>query len=148
MTTALSYVYRFEPGADPAHPPLLLLHGTGGDEEDLLPLGREVAPSASLLSPRGNVLEGAMPRFFRRIGEGRFDEDDVRRRANELADFLARRGAPIRSRRRLRSAIPTAPISPPRFSCCARRRLSARFSCERWRRSPIRRKATCPESRS
>ena len=89
MTTALSYVHRFEPGADPAHPPLLLLHGTGGDEEDLLPLGREVAPSAALLSPRGNVLEGAMPRFFRRIREGLFDEDDLRARANALADFVA-----------------------------------------------------------
>ena len=102
MTTALSYVHRFEPGADPAHPPLLLLHGTGGDEEDLLPLGREVAPSASLLSPRGNVLEGAMPRFFRRIREGLFDEDEVRRRANELADFIGE------ARRTYRVAAPVA----------------------------------------
>jgi phospholipase/carboxylesterase len=56
---------------------------------DLLPLGREIAPGAALLSPRGNVLEGDMPRFFRRYREGSFDEDDVRRRANELADFVA-----------------------------------------------------------
>src|SRR5262249_47734941 len=88
MTAQLSYIHRFEPGDDPSRPPLLLLHGTGGDEEALLPLGREVAPSAAILSPRGNVLEGGMPRFFRRIREGLFDEDDVRRRANELADFI------------------------------------------------------------
>jgi phospholipase/carboxylesterase len=84
----LSYIYRFIPGDAPAKPPLLLLHGTGGDENDLLPLGEMIAPGASLLSPRGNVLEGGMPRFFRRLAEGVFDEDDVRRRANELADFV------------------------------------------------------------
>jgi phospholipase/carboxylesterase len=84
-----AYVHRFEPGADPSLPPLLLLHGTGGDESDLLPLGRAIAPGAALLSPRGNVLEGASPRFFRRFREGLFDEDDVRRRAGELADFVS-----------------------------------------------------------
>ena len=84
-----SYVHRFEPGADPSRPPVLLLHGTGGDESDLLPLGREIAPGAALLSPRGNVLEGQMPRFFRRLREGVFDEDDIRRRAGELANFVA-----------------------------------------------------------
>jgi phospholipase/carboxylesterase len=89
MTPQLAYVHRFEPGADPARPPLLLLHGTGGDETDMLPLGREIAPGAALLSPRGNVLEGDMPRFFKRYREGLFDEDDVRRRANELAQFVA-----------------------------------------------------------
>ena len=72
-----------------AAPPLLLLHGTGGDENDLLPLGRAVAPGSALLSPRGKVLENGMPRFFRRLAEGVFDEDDVRRRADELADFVA-----------------------------------------------------------
>jgi phospholipase/carboxylesterase len=89
MTPQLAYVHRFEPGGDPSQPPLLLLHGTGGDETDLLPLGREIAPGAALLSPRGNVLEGDMPRFFRRYREGLFDEDDVRRRAGELARFVA-----------------------------------------------------------
>ena len=89
MAQELAYIHRFEPGADPSLPPVLLLHGTGGDETDLLPLGREIAPSAPLLSPRGNVLEGSMPRFFRRFREGLFDEDDVRRRAGELADFVA-----------------------------------------------------------
>lgn len=67
---------------------LLLLHGTGGDENDLLPLGHELDPEAALLSPRGKVLENGMPRFFRRLAEGVFDEADVVRRANELADFV------------------------------------------------------------
>ena len=89
MAPALGYIHRFEPGGDPALPPILLLHGTGGDETDLLPLGREIAPGATLLSPRGNVLEGHMPRFFRRFREGVFDEDDVRHRAGELAQFVA-----------------------------------------------------------
>ncbi|HZH27368.1 MAG TPA: alpha/beta hydrolase [Azospirillaceae bacterium] len=91
MTDApsLSHVHRFEPGTDPARPPLLLLHGTGGDEDDLLPLGRLLAPGAALLSPRGKVQEHGMPRFFRRLAEGVFDEADVRRRAAELADFVA-----------------------------------------------------------
>jgi phospholipase/carboxylesterase len=94
MAPSLAYIHRFEPGADPSLPPVLLLHGTGGDENDLLPLGREIAPGAALLSPRGNVLENGMPRFFRRFREGLFDEDDVRRRADELARFVAEaRGA-------------------------------------------------------
>jgi len=85
--TAAAFIHRFEPGTVGA-PPLLLLHGTGGDENDLIPLGRSVAPGAALLSPRGQVLEHGMPRFFRRLAEGVFDEDDVRRRAIELADFI------------------------------------------------------------
>ena len=88
MTASLSFVHVFEPGAGEP-PPVLLLHGTGGDERDLLPLGRAVAPGAFLLSPRGKVLENGMPRFFRRFQEGVFDEPDVRRRARELADFVA-----------------------------------------------------------
>ena len=89
MAPELAYIHRFEPGADPSRPPVLLLHGTGGDETDLVPLGREIAPAAALLSPRGNVLEGGTPRFFRRFREGLFDEDDVRRRAAELSHFIA-----------------------------------------------------------
>jgi phospholipase/carboxylesterase len=85
---ALSFIHRFEPGRDPAAPPLLLLHGTGGDENDLLDLGRAIAPGSALLSPRGKVLEGGMPRFFRRLAEGVFDEADVIRRAAELAEFI------------------------------------------------------------
>jgi phospholipase/carboxylesterase len=84
----LGFVHRFEPGAPDARP-FLLLHGTGGDENDLVPLGRMIAPDAPLLSPRGKVLEHGMPRFFRRLAEGVFDEADVRARANELADFIA-----------------------------------------------------------
>jgi phospholipase/carboxylesterase len=89
MASARGYIHRFEPGADPNLPPILLLHGTGGDETDLLPLGHKIARGAALLSPRGNVLEGDMPRFFRRFREGLFDEEDVRRRATELSRFVA-----------------------------------------------------------
>ena len=85
---ALSFIHRFEKGAEPNARPLLLLHGTGGDENDLIPLGRMIAPAVPLLSPRGKVLENGMPRFFRRFAEDRFDEDDVRARAQELADFI------------------------------------------------------------
>jgi phospholipase/carboxylesterase len=77
----------FEPG-DLARP-LLLLHGTGGDERDLLSLGRKVAPGAALLSPRGNVSEHGALRFFKRFAEGVFDLDDVARRAADLARWLA-----------------------------------------------------------
>ena len=84
----LSFTHRFEAASAPGRPPLLLLHGTGGDETDLLPLGRMIAPGSALLSPRGKVLERGMPRFFRRLAEGVFDEADVRARALELADFV------------------------------------------------------------
>ena len=89
MTTALSFLHRFQAGTDPAAPPLLLLHGTGGSEDNLLPLGRAVAPGSALLAPRGQVLENGMPRFFRRLAEGVFDEADLRRRTAELARFVA-----------------------------------------------------------
>ena len=88
VTTDLGFVHRFEPG-DASVRPLLLLHGTGGDEADLLPLGRRVSPGAALLSPRGPVLENGRPRFFRRLSEGVFDADDVRRRAGDLSGFVA-----------------------------------------------------------
>lgn len=88
MSTDLSFTHRFEPGNRLEAPPLLLLHGTGGNENDLLPLGKAIAPGSALLSPRGKVLENGLPRFFRRLAEGIFDEDDVRRRANELSDFV------------------------------------------------------------
>src|SRR4051794_3114616 len=86
--TQLNFIHRFERGARPNARPLLLLHGTGGDEDDLIPLGKMIAPGAPLLSPRGKVLEHGMPRFFRRLAEGVFDEADVRARAHELADFV------------------------------------------------------------
>lgn len=87
-TISLDMIHRFEPATDAARPPLLLLHGTGGNEADLLPFGHLVAPGAALLSPRGAVLENGMPRFFRRLAEGVFDEADLRRRTDELAAFV------------------------------------------------------------
>jgi phospholipase/carboxylesterase len=83
----LSFIHRHVAG-DAGRPPLLLLHGTGGDENDLLDLGRMIAPGSALLSPRGKVLEGGQPRFFRRLAEGVFDEEDVKKRADELAEFV------------------------------------------------------------
>lgn len=88
MVSDLSFIHRFEPATHPGVAPLLLLHGTGGDENDLLPLGRTISPGAALLSVRGQVLEHGMLRFFRRLAEGVFDEADVNRRARELADFV------------------------------------------------------------
>lgn len=87
----LGFRHRFRPATRPGRPPLLLLHGTGGDEDDLLPLGEAAAPGSALLSPRGQVLENGMPRFFRRLAEGVFDEADLRHRTHELAAFI--RGA-------------------------------------------------------
>jgi phospholipase/carboxylesterase len=82
------FAYEFVPAAAVGLPTLLLLHGTGGTEHDLLPLGRTLLPGAALLSPRGRVVEHGMPRFFRRLAEGVFDLDDVRTRAGELAGFV------------------------------------------------------------
>ena len=102
MSNDLSHIHRFVPGNRREAAPLLLLHGTGGDESDLLPLGEAIAPGAALLSPRGQVLEHGMPRFFRRLAEGVFDEDDVIRRANDLADFV------VEARKRYNIAAPIA----------------------------------------
>src|SRR4051812_26562567 len=87
--TESAFIHRYEPATNAGSAPLLLLHGTGGDENDLLGLGKMISPGAALLSPRGRVLEHGMPRFFRRLAEGVFDEEDVRRRALELGDFVA-----------------------------------------------------------
>ena len=84
----LDFLHRFEAG-DPGLPPLLLLHGAGGDENDLLEVGRYLSPGAALLSPRGKVLENGLARFFRRLAEGVFDLEDLRYRTGELADFAA-----------------------------------------------------------
>jgi predicted esterase len=92
------------PAERPGLPVLLLLHGTGGNEDDLLPLGRQLLPGAALLSPRGQVLESGMPRFFRRLAEGVFDLDDLRRRTHELADF-------VDAARRTYDLGPVAPIA-------------------------------------
>lgn len=84
------FIHRFIPASgNDATPTLLLLHGTGGNENDLLPLGRALAPQAALLAPRGRVLENGMPRFFRRLAEGVFDLEDLTARTHELADFVA-----------------------------------------------------------
>jgi len=85
---SLGFEHVYRPGSDPAAPTLLLLHGTGGTEHDLLPIGEMISPASGLLSPRGNVFEGTMPRFFRRLSEGVFDLDDVRFRSRELARFV------------------------------------------------------------
>jgi predicted esterase len=81
------FIHEFVPGNSSRT--LLLLHGTGGNERDLIPLGRELDLNAALLSPRGKILENGMPRFFRRLAEGVFDLEDLKMRTNELADFVA-----------------------------------------------------------
>jgi predicted esterase len=91
-TRDLGFVHRFREPATERAPILLLLHGTGGDENDLLGLGEAISAEAGLLSPRGQVLEQGMPRFFRRLAEGVFDLEDVRRRGIELADFVVAAG--------------------------------------------------------
>src|ERR1700722_13058207 len=78
----------FNKGTDSSKPTLLLLHGTGGNELNLLPLARRIDEEASVLSVRGNVLENGMPRFFKRLAEGVFDEEDLVFRTNELNEFL------------------------------------------------------------
>jgi len=90
MTVAVeSFVHRFIPATKdgPGHV-LLLLHGTGGNEDDLLPLAPMLSPAAAVLSPRGKVLENGMPRFFRRLAEGVFDLEDLQLRTHELADWI------------------------------------------------------------
>ena len=94
MSTAqpdLGFIHRFVPGRDAARPPILLLHGSGGDEHDLMPLAERIAPGHALLSPRGKVNEQGITRFFRRAPDGVWDIDDFKRRTGELAQFL--RGA-------------------------------------------------------
>lgn len=86
MTTTMKHL--FNKGSNPDAPVLLLLHGTGGTERDLLPLAQMISPSSSVLSVRGNVLENGMPRFFRRLAEGVFDIEDLVFRTKELSEFL------------------------------------------------------------
>jgi predicted esterase len=85
----LGFIHRFIPATEVGSSvTLLLLHGTGGNETDLLDVGRHIAPAAALLSPRGKVLEHGMPRYFRRLAEGVFDLEDLQARTHELADFV------------------------------------------------------------
>src|SRR6266516_2011897 len=87
MSLQPDFIHEFAPGT--SNRTLLLLHGTGGNERDLIPLARELDSRAALRSPRGKVLENGMPRFFRRLAEGVFDVEDLKHRTNELADFVA-----------------------------------------------------------
>ena len=91
-TVDLGFKHRFISGTDSSRPPLLLLHGTGGNEDDLMPLGEALLPGASRLSPRGQVLENGAPRFFRRLAEGVFDLEDLKARTHQLADFVESAG--------------------------------------------------------
>ncbi len=87
----LGFIHRYIPAADASRPPLLLLHGTGADENDLIPLGEMLSPGSALLSPRGKVLEeGSVLRFFRRDEDGAWDIDDFNARTAELAHFVMR----------------------------------------------------------
>ena len=91
IKSELGFIHHFIPAAGKGNKSvtLLLLHGTGGNEQDLIPLGQELYPSAAILSPQGKVLEGGgMPRFFRRLVEGVFDIEDLKFRTHELADFV------------------------------------------------------------
>src|ERR1700730_402337 len=86
MSGTEEFIHKFVPGTSGRT--LILLHGTGGTESDLIDLGRGLDPEAALLSPRGKVLENGMPRFFRRLAEGIFDEEDLIFRTHELANFV------------------------------------------------------------
>jgi phospholipase/carboxylesterase len=88
MSADLGFTHRYLPGEDQSSPTLLLLHGTGGNEVDLIPLGETLAPNAAFLSPRGKVSEYGAPRFFRRLAEGVFDLEDLVFRTHELAEFV------------------------------------------------------------
>jgi phospholipase/carboxylesterase len=81
-------IHLFKKGNDESKPTLLLLHGTAGNERDLLPLAERIDPNANVLSVRGNVVENGMPRFFRRLAEGVFDIEDLIKRTEELNEFL------------------------------------------------------------
>lgn len=92
MNKDLGYTHRFIPASDPdTRDTLLVLHGTGGTENDLIGIAEAIAPGAAIISPRGNVSENGSLRFFRRLAEGVFDPDEVRARGEELAGFI--RGA-------------------------------------------------------
>jgi phospholipase/carboxylesterase len=89
MSDDIGFIHRFVPAEDKASAEtLVVLHGTGGDENDLIGIGQRIAPGAAILSPRGNVLENGAPRFFKRLAEGVFDPKEVRSRGEELARFI------------------------------------------------------------
>jgi phospholipase/carboxylesterase len=89
MSDDLGFIHRFIPADDPTSgETLVVLHGTGGDENDLIGIGRAIAPGAAILSPRGKVLENGAPRFFKRLAEGVFDREEVRSRSEDLSRFI------------------------------------------------------------
>ena len=95
MKEDLGFIHRFEPAHDSAsEETLLVLHGTGGDENDLIGIGQTVAPGAAILSPRGNVLENGAPRFFRRLAEGVFDPKEVRSEERRVGKECRSRWSP------------------------------------------------------
>ena len=145
-------MHVYQPGTTPASPTLLLLHGTGGNEHDLLPLGRNCCPAPALLSPRGKVLEHGMPRFFRRLAEGVFDLEDLRCADRRARRIRRRGGGALRVRSgagRSRWAFRTAPTSPAslvllrpgvlrRARCCSARWCrSCRTRCRRCAHTPV-----------
>jgi phospholipase/carboxylesterase len=89
----MSFQFHYEPATEPTETrTLLLLHGTGGTEHDLVQIGKDLLPGAAILSPKGKVSEHGMSRWFRRFAEGVFDEEDMRVQADDLAEFLKSRG--------------------------------------------------------
>ena len=82
------FTHRFDPSPSGRRRTLVLLHGTGGTEDDLIPLGKQLSPGAALLSVRGRILENGMPRFFRRSAEGVFDQQDLELQTHALARFV------------------------------------------------------------
>jgi phospholipase/carboxylesterase len=89
MTDDLGFIHRFVPAENSVSgETLIVLHGTGGNENDLVGIGQAIAPGAVIVSPRGKVLENGAPRFFKRLAEGVFDPKEVRSRAEELARFI------------------------------------------------------------
>jgi len=88
MSGGLGFIHRFRPGTPGVPDTILALHGTGGNEDDLIGIAQTMAPGAAVISPRGKVLEAGAPRFFRRLAEGVFDPAEVRSRGEELATFV------------------------------------------------------------
>jgi phospholipase/carboxylesterase len=89
----MSFQFHYEPSTEPTGTwTLLLLHGTGGTEHDLVQIGKDLLPGAAILSPKGKVNENGMSRWFRRFTEGVFDEVDMQAQADDLAEFLKAKG--------------------------------------------------------
>src|SRR5690349_4155814 len=92
----LGFIHRFIRGTDAARPPLLVLHGSGGDENDLIPLAERVAPGHTLVSLRGKINEQGINRFFRRDDDGTWDIADLKHATLDLSVFVKRARAAYR----------------------------------------------------